>query len=347
MNPAVLRLLHLASPTLPVGAYTYSQGLEWAVEAGTVKDEATALAWIGDVLELRRRRAARRCYLARMLAAWRERDDARLARLDEDFLASRETAELRAETVQMGHSLRAPARDLRGMRRPARLAGFAAAELPAGVELRGGRAGTIPTEDALAAYLWAWAENQVMAAAEGRAARPDRRPAPAAGARATACPAWRRSAPPRPSRTHAATSRPASPSPAPPRNPVLAGCSAHEHSNATSARRHRRPGRLRQDRADPGAVPGPARPVQHRRRHQRHLHRGGRPVPGAQRGAGAGAHHRRRDRRLPAHGDPRGRLDQPRSGRPAQRALPRPGRSSSSKAAATTSPPPSARSSPT
>jgi urease accessory protein len=35
-----------------------------------------------------------------------------------------------------------------------------------------------------------------------------------------------------------------------------------------------------------------------------------------QRGAAAGAHHRRRDRRLPAHRDPRGRLDQPRSRRP-------------------------------
>ena len=48
---SLARLLQLASPTLPVGAYTYSQGLEWAVEAGTVKDEATALIWIGDQLE--------------------------------------------------------------------------------------------------------------------------------------------------------------------------------------------------------------------------------------------------------------------------------------------------------
>ncbi|HNH36753.1 MAG TPA: urease accessory protein UreF, partial [Rhodocyclaceae bacterium] len=46
----MVRLLHLASPALPVGAYTYSQGLEWAVEDGTVQDEATALAWIADGL---------------------------------------------------------------------------------------------------------------------------------------------------------------------------------------------------------------------------------------------------------------------------------------------------------
>ena len=49
-----------------------------------------------------------------------------------------------------------------------------------------------------------------------------------------------------------------------------------------------------------------------RRDHQRHLHQRGRRVPDARRRAAAGAHHRRRDRRLPAHRDPRGRLDQPR-----------------------------------
>ena len=49
-NP-LTRLLHLASTTLPVGAFSYSQGLEWAVEAGTVRDEAGALRWIGDQLE--------------------------------------------------------------------------------------------------------------------------------------------------------------------------------------------------------------------------------------------------------------------------------------------------------
>ena len=44
------RLLQLASPTLPVGAYSYSQGLEWAAESGVVRDAATAGEWIADVL---------------------------------------------------------------------------------------------------------------------------------------------------------------------------------------------------------------------------------------------------------------------------------------------------------
>jgi len=51
MNPALIRLLHLTSPTLPVGAYSYSQGLEWVVETGAVKSEAAALDWIGECLD--------------------------------------------------------------------------------------------------------------------------------------------------------------------------------------------------------------------------------------------------------------------------------------------------------
>ena len=45
-----VRLLQLASPALPVGAYTYSQGLEWAVESGIVRDETSAGQWIADLL---------------------------------------------------------------------------------------------------------------------------------------------------------------------------------------------------------------------------------------------------------------------------------------------------------
>ena len=49
---ALVRLLQLASPALPIGAYSYSQGLESAVADGIVRDAATAEAWIGDLLDL-------------------------------------------------------------------------------------------------------------------------------------------------------------------------------------------------------------------------------------------------------------------------------------------------------
>ena len=46
-NPhALLRLCHLVSPALPVGAYAYSQGLEFAVHAGWVTDESSTLEWL-------------------------------------------------------------------------------------------------------------------------------------------------------------------------------------------------------------------------------------------------------------------------------------------------------------
>ena len=46
---ALLRLLQLASPALPIGAFAYSQGLEQAALLGWVKDEASAADWIGGV----------------------------------------------------------------------------------------------------------------------------------------------------------------------------------------------------------------------------------------------------------------------------------------------------------
>jgi urease accessory protein len=146
------RLLQLASPALPVGAYTYSEGIEWAVEAGTVKDEATALVWIGDQLEWNLGR-----YEAPMLASMMAADEATLAELDAQYLASRETAELRAETLQMSHSLRKLIDDLReggvppGLTFPAVWSSLAAKW-------------DIAPADALTAWLWSWTENQTMAA---------------------------------------------------------------------------------------------------------------------------------------------------------------------------------------
>lgn len=153
MSIALTRLLQLASPALPVGAYTYSQGLEWAVESGTVKDEATALQWVGDQLEwnLGRFEAP---LLARMMAA----DAAALVDLDAQYLASRETAELRAETLQMGHSLRRLITDLKENiavpPAPTFMSAWSAVAVAWHIEPR----------DAITAWLWSWAENQTMAA---------------------------------------------------------------------------------------------------------------------------------------------------------------------------------------
>lgn len=162
----LVRLMQLASPVLPVGAYTYSQGLEWAVESGVVRGEADALRWIGDLLEAGVSRFEAPL-LANQLAAWAAGDDDEVSRLNGDFLASRETSELRAETLQMGYSL---ARLLGELDAFAALPGWRARlqriDAPAYPTAWSAAAAAwdVPTDEALAGYLWAWAENQVMAA---------------------------------------------------------------------------------------------------------------------------------------------------------------------------------------
>lgn len=164
MSHSLPRLLQLASPALPVGAFSYSQGLEWAVEAGTVRDEATALAWIGDQMEwnLGRYEAP---LAARLLAAWQAGADAAAAELDAACLASRETAELRAETLQMGHSLRRLAGELGALPEDF-LARLAVPPAPTFLFVWAGLAAhwQVGAREALTAWLWSWAENQVMAA---------------------------------------------------------------------------------------------------------------------------------------------------------------------------------------
>jgi urease accessory protein len=144
------RLLQLASPTLPVGAYSYSGGLEAACEAGLVTDAASARRWIGDVLEYSVMKMEAPVLL-RMIDQPDEEWNAM-------FLASRETAELRAETVQMGYSLNRLLPELGVEACPFEEPSFPAAYAQAV------RAWGIPARQALTAYLWAWLENQVMAA---------------------------------------------------------------------------------------------------------------------------------------------------------------------------------------
>ena len=159
------RLLQLASPALPVGAYTYSQGLEWAVESGIIRDEASAGRWICDLLDygIGQFEAP---LVAALMAAWSDGDLAEVHSLNAEFLASRESAELRAETVQMGFSLRRLLHDLRDDSLAGVAETVAAWPEVAFPTVWGGIAFAwrIAPEAALPGYLWSWAENQVMAA---------------------------------------------------------------------------------------------------------------------------------------------------------------------------------------
>ncbi len=159
---SLVRLLQLASPALPVGAYSYSQGLESAIHAGIVIDEASTWCWIADLLEWNQGRFEMPL-LASFLAAWRNDEDA--AGLNELFLASRETAELLAETRQMGYSMARLLGELDDFPadRLARLAALDQPSFPAAWSCAA-VAWNIDDTAALTAYLWSWCENQVMAA---------------------------------------------------------------------------------------------------------------------------------------------------------------------------------------
>jgi len=156
----LLRLLQLASPGLPVGGFTYSQGLEWAVEAGWVKGAEGFRAWqrqqIDDTLGYLDWPLLVRLYQAC------EADDAEaFAHWSRFLLANRETAELRTEERQRGAAL---ARMLDGWQLGQ------APQWRASLELTqlGGMAWLaahwqIPLRDLLLGHGFSWLEGAVMA----------------------------------------------------------------------------------------------------------------------------------------------------------------------------------------
>ncbi|MES2152685.1 MAG: urease accessory UreF family protein [Pseudomonadota bacterium] len=158
MNPgALLHLLQLASPALPIGAYSYSQGLEAALEAGLVRDADSARDWI--VRQLNESVALWDAPLQwRLLKAFAANDAPAVALWNERQLAARDSSEARAETVQMGYSLARLLQDLSLAHgaMPAGEVGLPTAFASAVAAL------SIPHEEALLAMLFSWAENQVL-----------------------------------------------------------------------------------------------------------------------------------------------------------------------------------------
>jgi urease accessory protein len=160
ISPALLRLLQLTSPALPIGAFAYSQGLEHAVSAGWVTDEVAAGAWIIGLLE-----ESLPCLevpvldrLGRTFAAGAE---AEARRWNDFLLASRPSAELRAEEQRLGSALcrllvtlEVPGADRWSGATTSHLAMFALAACH----------WQIPTPTAAGGSLFSWAENQVGAA---------------------------------------------------------------------------------------------------------------------------------------------------------------------------------------
>jgi urease accessory protein len=159
-SEALLRLFHLVSPALPVGAYAYSQGLEFAVLAGWITNESSALEWLHGV-SARAIGSLDLPILARLHGAWSAGDLAAVRRLNAQLLAARETSELRSEDIHLGRSLARVLAELQLVEAGdwlKREVGFATLFALAACRWQ------IARNAALRGYLWAWTENQVLAA---------------------------------------------------------------------------------------------------------------------------------------------------------------------------------------
>ncbi|MBT9596756.1 MAG: urease accessory protein UreF [Vitreoscilla sp.] len=161
---SLLRLIWLASPALPVGGFSYSEGLEAAVDSGRVRDQASAAAWIGDQLALALGRADL-SVVARAFGAWKRADIARVTELNDWVRTTRESREMRQQAEQMGRSLH----DWLRQRQPADprvavLGGLSPAPTwPIAYALAAVHSGA-PLREALLAHSFGWAENMVQAA---------------------------------------------------------------------------------------------------------------------------------------------------------------------------------------
>ena len=164
--PSLLQLIWLASPALPIGGFSYSEGLEASVDWSLVATENEASDWLTDQLHLTLARADLPV-VAQAVPAWRTHDRARVQALNAWVLHTRETSELRLQAEQMGRSLVEWLRN-QDADDPARLAAIEALAgfdptYPVAFALAASRTGA-PVRDIALAYAFGWAENMVQAA---------------------------------------------------------------------------------------------------------------------------------------------------------------------------------------
>ena len=156
-----LRLMQLCSPMLPTGAFAYSQGLEFAVSKGWVKDNDTTKMWIQGLLE------NSLTYLdvpllSRLYKAWSANDNKSILYWNDYLYACRDSKELREEDKHLAHALARLLGDLgiseaiewKENPRACFLSVFALGAWHWKIQLK----------EASLGYLWMWAENQVLAA---------------------------------------------------------------------------------------------------------------------------------------------------------------------------------------
>ena len=170
----LVRLMWLASPALPIGGFSYSEGLEAAIDRTGLRTPADVSAWLQDQLQLTLARSDL-ALVAQAVRAWRTRDLSRISTLNDWVLQTRESSELRLQTEQMGRSMMDWLRNQHAG--DSSEAGYQEADADITALSRHCASPTYPVGFALAAsitgasvanclssYAFGWAENMVQAA---------------------------------------------------------------------------------------------------------------------------------------------------------------------------------------
>ncbi|MBK7006833.1 MAG: urease accessory protein UreF [Burkholderiales bacterium] len=165
LDASLMQLMWLASPAMPIGGFSYSECLETAVDTARAATENEASAWLVDHLHLSLARSDLPA-VAQGITAWRADDMPRISQLNAWVLQTRESSELRAQSVQMGKSLLDWLKN-HTTATPAHIATLAGAAheptYPLAYALAASATGA-PLRACLLAYAFGWAENMVQAA---------------------------------------------------------------------------------------------------------------------------------------------------------------------------------------
>ncbi len=159
---SLLSLLQLVSPTLPVGAYSYSEGLEYLIEKGIITNQIQLESWLSQEVQT----GSIRVETAILLRAYQSsilKDLECLNYWNNWLSATRETQELRQQSLQMGQSLRKLLLELI----PDSQSTFSAINQPCNYAIAFGIASAywkIEVSTMTLAYLSSWSNNLISAA---------------------------------------------------------------------------------------------------------------------------------------------------------------------------------------